>query len=170
MPITVRNARVEDVEAMVVLLKQLFTIETDFKIDIGRHRRGLILMLEGCGKHRCVKVAESDGMVIGMGTAQLLISTAEGNVVALLEDIVVESQWRGQGIGRQIMAALEGWCLERGVTRLQLLADRTNFSALDFYDRNGWFPTKMICLRRKPGPLLRGQVKVKAPEIKEKVE
>lgn len=151
MAITIRNACSEDVETMVALLKQLFTIETDFKIDLDRHRQGLCLMLDGCGKHRCVKVAESDGAVVGMGTVQLLISTAEGNVVALVEDLVVESRWRGQGIGHQIMDALERWCLDRGATRLQLLADRTNFSALDFYDRIGWLPTKMICLRRKPG-------------------
>lgn len=135
---------------MVALLKQLFAIETDFKIDVQRHRRGLALMVDGCGKHRCVKVAEMSGKVVGMGSAQLLISTAEGSVVALVEDIVVDNQWRRMGIGREMMAALEQWSLKRGVTRLQLLADRTNFDALDFYDRIGWLPTKMICLRRKP--------------------
>jgi GNAT superfamily N-acetyltransferase len=160
MPIIIRNARFEDIETMVVLLQQLFAIETDFKIDVERHRRGLSLMLDGCGKHRCVKVAENDGAVVGMGTAQLLISTAEGNAVALVEDIVVESQRRGLGIGRQIMEAIERWSLDRGVTRLQLLADRTNFSALDFYDRIGWFPTKMICLRRRPGRPLLAEMKV----------
>ncbi len=136
---------------MVGLLKQLFAIETDFKIDDQRHHRGLSLLLDGCGKHRCVKVAEVDGDVVGMGTAQLLISTAEGSVVALIEDIVVDAHWRQKGIGREMMACLEKWALDQGVTRLQLLADRTNFSALDFYDRIGWLPTKMICLRRKPG-------------------
>lgn len=151
MAITIRNARHDDIDRLVDLLKQLFTIETDFKIDVQRHHRGLSLLLDGCGKHRCVKVAEADGLVVGMGTAQLLISTAEGSVVALIEDIVVDSEWRRKGIGRRLMAAIESWSLDQGVTRLQLLADRTNFSALDFYDRIGWLPTKMICLRRKPG-------------------
>ncbi|MFZ1984792.1 MAG: GNAT family N-acetyltransferase [Desulfatitalea sp.] len=149
MPITIRNARHEDIETMVVLLKLLFTIETDFKIDLQRHRRGLALMVDGCGKHRCVKVADADGAVVGMGTAQLLISTAEGGMVALVEDIIVDPQWRCKGIGRKLMAALEDWALAHGATRLQLLADRTNFSALDFYDRIGWLPTRLICLRRK---------------------
>jgi GNAT superfamily N-acetyltransferase len=80
-------------------------------------------------------------------------------VVALIEDIVVAPKWRGQGIGRQIMEAIERWCLQHGVTRLQLLADRTNFPALDFYDRIGWFPTRMICLRRRPTPAAGGEIK-----------
>jgi GNAT superfamily N-acetyltransferase len=133
----------------VALLKQLFAIETDFKIDVERHKRGLALMIDGCGKHRCVKVADADGAVVGMGTAQLLVSTAEGGVVALIEDLVIDPQWRRRGVGRKLMASIERWALDREVTRMQLLADRTNFSALDFYDRIGWLPTRMICLRRK---------------------
>jgi ribosomal protein S18 acetylase RimI-like enzyme len=152
MPASIRDARSEDIPALVALLRQLFAIETDFKFDVERHRRGLALMIDGCGKHRCVRVAEAEGAVVGMGTVQMLASTAEGGWVALLEDIVVDARWRGRGIGRELMAALEAWSAVHGATRLQLLADRTNFPALDFYDRIGWRPTRMICLRRRPRP------------------
>ena len=145
----IRNARPEDLDALTALLRELFSIEADFAVDAERQRRGLAMMLEGCLKHRCVKVAEMDGEVVGMVTAQLLISTAEGGVVALVEDMVVDGRHRGLGIGRQLMAEIESWSRERGASRLQLLADRTNFSALDFYDKIGWRPTRMICLRRK---------------------
>jgi ribosomal protein S18 acetylase RimI-like enzyme len=145
----IRNARPEDFDSLTALLQQLFSIEADFAVDAGRQRRGLSLMLDGCLKHRCVKVAEVEGEVAGMVTAQLLISTAEGGVVALVEDMVVDSRYRGRGIGRQLMAAIETWAREHGASRLQLLADRTNFSALDFYDKIGWRPTRLICLRRK---------------------
>jgi GNAT superfamily N-acetyltransferase len=150
MAIIFRDAQAKDIDALVHLLKLLFSIETDFKIDSKRQRRGLVQMVGGCGKHRCVKVAAADGDVVAMGSAQTLISTAEGGVVVLVEDVVVATAWRGQGIGAGIMAGLETWALARGATRLQLLADRTNFAALDFYDRIGWLPTRMICLRRKP--------------------
>ena len=146
----IRNARHEDIDALAALLEQLFAIEIDFKIDAERHRRGIAMMIDGCGKHHCIKVAEGDDkVVVAMGSAQLLISTAEGNLVALLEDIVVDAAWRGQGVGRKMVTALESWALRRGVTRLQLLADRTNVAALDFYNRIGWRPTRMICLRRR---------------------
>jgi GNAT superfamily N-acetyltransferase len=134
---------------MVGLLRELFSIEADFTIDEARQRRGLKLMLDGCLKHRCIKVAEVGGQVIGMCTAQTLISTAEGGVVALVEDVVVDPQFRGRGIGRNLMESIEDWARSRGATRMQLLADRTNFSALDFYDKIGWRPTQLICLRRR---------------------
>ena len=145
----IRNAQPEDLDALVSLLEELFAIEADFAVDTERQRKGLALMLDGCLKHRCVKVAEMDGQVVGMGTAQTLISTAEGGPVALIEDMVVRSDYRGKGIGRQLMASIEAWALKHDITRLQLLADRTNFSALDFYDKIGWHPTQLICLRRK---------------------
>jgi ribosomal protein S18 acetylase RimI-like enzyme len=146
---TIRNARLEDLDTLTMLLRQLFSIEADFAVNADWQRRGLSLMLDGCLKHRCVKVAEVEGVVVGMVTAQLLISTAEGGTVALVEDMVVDSHYRGRGIGRRLMAAIEDWSRERGAKRLQLIADRTNFSALDFYDKIGWRPTRMICLRRK---------------------
>jgi ribosomal protein S18 acetylase RimI-like enzyme len=149
MDVKIRNAQPEDLDTLTTLLRELFSIEADFAVDAQRQRRGLALMLDGCLKHRCVKVAETDGDVVGMVTAQLLISTAEGGPVALVEDMVVAGRYQGRGIGRRLMAAIESWSRERGASRLQLLADRTNFSALDFYDKIGWRPTRMICLRRK---------------------
>jgi predicted N-acetyltransferase YhbS len=149
MDVKIRNAQPDDLGAMTALLKDLFSIEADFAVDEQRQRRGLALMLDGCRKHRCVKVAEMEGQVVGMVTAQMLVSTAEGGMVALIEDMVVDSRWRGFGIGRSLMQSIEAWAHEHGVSRLQLLADRTNFPALDFYDKIGWIPTRLICLRRK---------------------
>jgi GNAT superfamily N-acetyltransferase len=145
----IRNAQPSDMDVMVGLLGELFAIEADFTIDTERQRRGLKLMLDGCLKHRCIKVAEVDGKVKGMCTAQTLVSTAEGGIVAIVEDVVVDLQYRGQGIGCKLMESIEDWARSRGATRMQLLADRTNFSALDFYDKIGWRPTQLICLRRR---------------------
>jgi ribosomal protein S18 acetylase RimI-like enzyme len=52
-------------------------------------------------------------------------------------------------IDRKLMASLEDLAGSRGATRMGLLADRSNFSALDFYDKIGWHPTQLICLRRQ---------------------
>ena len=147
--LTIRHARHDDLEAMVSLLQALFAIEEDFVPDPDRQRRGLIRFLDGCGKHRCIMVAESVNQVIAMATLQILISTAEGGPVGLVEDVVVQEDCRGKGIGRRLMAALAAWSAERGLLRLQLLADRTNFSALDFYNKSGWLPTRLMCLRKK---------------------
>ena len=95
-----------------------------------------------------VLVAELDRAVIGMVTAQLVVSTAEGGRSALVEDLVVDASERGTGAGRALLAAVEGWARRSGATRLQLLADRENAPALRFYGRMGWSGTRLVCLRR----------------------
>lgn len=149
MALKIRPAQRDDLEAMVSLLLELFALEEDFSPNPARQRRGLSRLLDGCGKHRCILVAEIDGRVIAMATVQILISTAEGGPVGLVEDVVVRKDSRGRGIGRRLMEAVGSWGAERGLTRLQLLADRNNAKALEFYGKIGWQPTQLVCLRKK---------------------
>lgn len=145
----IRNASPKDIEALVELLRVLFAIETDFVFDAFVQRRGIDMYLDGCGKHRCIRVAEVGGRIIGMACVQSVISTAEGGPAALLEDIVVHEHWRGKGVGRRLLQAIQAWCDQRGIRRLQLLADKKNTQALGFYDTQGWNVTDLICLRKK---------------------
>ena len=62
---------------------------------------------------------------------------------------MVAPSWRRRGIGRQLLAALEHWARAENIQRLQLLADRANIGALDFYRRLGWQATRLIVLRRR---------------------
>ena len=82
-----------------------------------------------------------------MCTGQLVVSTAEGGPALLVEDVVVDANHRGRGVGRALLAALADWARGRGVRRLQLLADGTNGPALAFYDRLGWRATALVCRR-----------------------
>ena len=133
---------------MIELLRQLFAIEADFDFSAERQRRGLELLLAATTAR--VIVAEEDGKVIGMATAQLVISTAEGGPSLLVEDLVVLPAHRKKGIGPALLIALAGWGSGMGADRMQLLADRTNSSALDFYRHLGWRETQLICLRKRP--------------------
>ena len=143
--ISIRSAEPADLDSLVSLLAALFAIEEDFVVDEARQRRGLTLMFES--ERGCVLVAEAEGRVIGMCSGQLLVSTAEGGLSLLVEDVVVHDQWRGRGVGRLLMAAIGGWAKVHEVSRLQLLADRNNIPALGFYQGLGWQTTELICLR-----------------------
>jgi GNAT superfamily N-acetyltransferase len=145
--VRIRTATPDDIEAMVELLSELFSVEEDFVFDPLRQARGLLLLLGGCGKHKVVKVAETSGGVVGMATAQMVISTAEGGMAVWVEDVVVKSGWRGKGIGRALLNRICGWGRARGITRFQLLADRNNPAALEFYKKNGWAMTQLCCMR-----------------------
>lgn len=144
--VVVREASLKDISEMLPLLEQLFSIEQDFSFDPGRQALGLAMMLDGCGRHRTVQVACTRGRVIGMCTAQTRISTAKGAVCAVLEDLVVDRAFRGQGIGHLLLAAIQAWARQRGVAALSLLADKNNTNGLAFYEKNAWQPTQLICL------------------------
>ncbi|MGR9115566.1 MAG: N-acetyltransferase family protein [Gammaproteobacteria bacterium] len=147
MDIAIRQASMKDIDALLILLNQLFSIEHDFVFDEAKQRKGLELMLIS-DEGRCIWVAEHQSSVIGMVTIQIMISTAEGNRVGLLEDLVVHDDYRKQGIGRKLLVEIETWAERQGLTRLQLLADRDNLPALSFYHNAGWSKTRLIGLRR----------------------
>lgn len=144
--LVIRRAGAEDIDSLTGLLKLLFAIEEDFTFDKERQQQGLQIMLEnGSG---CILVAEIDQAVVGMCSGQLTVSTAEGGYSLLVEDVVVEEEWRGNGIAGKMLARLAEWAGSRGATRMQLLADRNNGPGLYFYTREGWQPTQLICLRK----------------------
>ncbi len=144
----IRRAGKQDLTAMCRLLGQLFSIEQDFVPDPEKQQRGLTHLLDST-KAR-IFVAEQDNRLVGMLTVQLLVSTAEGGTVGLVEDVVVDEECRGQGIGKALLRHLDTWAQQTGLSRLQLLADRNNRSALEFYKGRDWLTTHLIALRRFP--------------------
>ncbi len=146
--ITIRPARQDDIAAMAELLSMLFAVEEDFSVDTEKQRAGLAMFFRHPDE-RCLLVAEHQRQVVGMCSAQLLVSTAEGGWKAILEDVVVAKQLRGQGIGKKLLDALADWAGRRGATRLDLLADRDNIGGLKFYERLNWRRTNLIALQFK---------------------
>lgn len=147
----IRKAEPKDIPALTGLLKQLFAIESDFTFDELKQSRGLRLMLESPNQ-RCIMVAQSGAQIIGMCSAQLLVSTAEGGTAALIEDMVITGEYQRRGIGKTLLTAIEDWAIRQGATRLELLTDRNNRTALEFYQKMNWDTTQLICLhKRTPG-------------------
>lgn len=147
--ITIRTAKPSDIPQLVALLKVLFSIEADFAFDQNKQGRGLTLLLKS--EKDCILVAQlqSDNKILGMCTVQTLLSTAEGGAVGLLEDLVVAADFRRQGIAEKLIAGAVDWAEVKGLKRLQLLADKNNRSALDFYEKQGWQSTQLVCLRKR---------------------
>jgi len=141
--VRIAAARPEDIPALISLLAELFSIEQDFTPGLSRQERGLALLLQE-NERATVRVArDAAGRVVGMATAQLVISTAEGAPSAWIEDVVVASHARGHGIGRVLLEAVLIWAAEQGATRAQLLVDLDNAPAVDFYHHLGWQQTHL---------------------------
>jgi GNAT superfamily N-acetyltransferase len=139
----IRPATKLDIPVMAELLHELFALETDFTPDFARQARGLDLLLDTPAAE--VFVAETGGEVVGMCTVQIQVSTAAGGEVGIVEDVVVDIEHRGRGIGSALLEYLEEWAAGRGLLRLQLMADRDNHSGIRFYRRQGWQPTNLAC-------------------------
>ncbi len=132
----IRNATKDDIPAMAELLHELFAIEIDFTPDYAKQARGLELLIES--DSATLFVAEDHGQVVGMCTVQVVVSTAMGRIVGLVEDVVIDVEHRGKGIGSALMRTVEQWALQEKLGRLQLLADKDNGPALCFYRQQGW--------------------------------
>ena len=147
--IKIRRAYQSDIPQMCDLLTELFSIEADFIAAPDKQARGLQLLLED-KNGSLVLVAAVENEVVGMCSIQTLTSTSEGGPVGLLEDVVVKTDYRSKGVGTALLSEIFSWCEEKGLTRVQLLADRDNQQALDFYVSREWIYTNLICMRKHP--------------------
>ena len=72
------------------------------------------------------------------------ISTALGDRVALLEDMVVSPNVRGSGVGSLLLKQAIQFARLDDCKRITLLTDRANESAQRFYQRHGFSFSAMI--------------------------
>jgi GNAT superfamily N-acetyltransferase len=75
------------------------------------------------------------------------VSTACGGRVAIVEDMVVRPGSRNRGLGSLMIRRAIEFAGSAGCLRITLLTDRTNDSAIRFYQRHGFAPSGMIPFR-----------------------
>jgi GNAT superfamily N-acetyltransferase len=145
--ITYGGANEADIPALVGLLGILFGIEKDFSADTSKQKIGLELLLKNPQTATIQVAKNAAGKVIGMVSAQLVISTAQGAKSAWVEDMVINADYRGQGIGKQLLQNALQWAKNQGATRAQLLVDIENIEALGYYQHLNWQATQLQARR-----------------------
>jgi GNAT superfamily N-acetyltransferase len=139
----IRKGQCDEIEVLSRLLTTLFAIETDFSVDAAGQAAGLRLLLADSSQN-VIFVAENDNGIVGMVTAQLVVSTAAGGYSVLIEDMVILEEYRRQGLGTRLLQQAIAWGKERGAKRWQLVADLKNAPALAFYKNSGFQQSRMI--------------------------
>ncbi len=137
-----------DIDAMADLLHELFTLESDFRPQREKQVAALRWILDHPAHGRLFVLRDAGG-VVGMANALISISTAEGGAVLILEDVIVAAGHRGRGFGRRLVEHVLTWATAQGMSRVTLLADRENESALRFYRTLGFEESAMVVRRRK---------------------
>ena len=143
LPFTINDARLEDIPALVELLAVLFSIEADFKPDTAKQIQGLQLLINNPASAVMKVARDQHGSVVGMVSAQLVISTAQGAPSAWVEDMIITKAHRGVGLGRALLDATLAWAKQKGASRAQLLVDIENEPALGYYQHLGWQSTQL---------------------------
>ncbi|MFA6971910.1 MAG: GNAT family N-acetyltransferase [Gallionella sp.] len=145
--IEINFASVDDLPQLADLLAELFTLESDFGPERGKQLRGLHLILDHPEQGRLFVVRDGK-KIAGMANALISISTAEGGRVLMLEDVIVNREYRGRGLGRELVEHVLAWAILEDMLRVTLLADRDNHAALAFYEKLAFCPSNMLVLRK----------------------
>lgn len=143
---TIGNATLDDIPALCDLLTVLFWQEADFCPDVGKQSAGLREIIEH-PEVGIILVLRDESIVLGMVNILYTVSTACGGRVAIVEDMVVRPEDRNRGVGSSLLEAAIERARASGCSRITLLTDRANASAIRFYERHGFAVSHMIPLR-----------------------
>lgn len=142
-----RVATFDDIPVLCELLIQLFSQEVEFVPDYEKHEKALkeIINDKNIGN---IFVALQNEKVIAMVNVLYTISTALGEKVAILEDMVVFDSKRNQNIGSSLIEFTLNYLKENSFKRVTLLTDGDNFNAHKFYEKQGFNKSSMIVFRK----------------------
>ena len=125
----IREARRGDSEALVGLVAQL-----EFDVDPAGVAERLQLLAR---KGEPVLVAEVNGRPVGMLDWHVMTTVHRTRSVGRIVTLVIDSEFRGKGIGTALMAAAEARIRKRGCEKLEVTSNLSLERAHAFYERYG---------------------------------
>lgn len=138
--ITVREARIEDLAAVVDLLADDVIGARREGGDLAPYAAAFARIAATPGQLQAV--AELDGQIVGTLQLSLIPGlTRRGMTRAQIEGVRTLSTLRGRGIGEQLFAWAIRTARERGAGLLQLTSDVERVNAHRFYEHLGFAPS-----------------------------
>jgi GNAT superfamily N-acetyltransferase len=133
---TIRTATVADVPQILAFIRALATYERApdavTATEEGLRRDGF-----GPNPFYYCHIAEQDGQPVGFALYFFNYSTWKGQPGVYLEDLFVQPEYRGLGLGKALLKEVAAFALERGCQRLQWEVLDWNTPAIDFYSAMG---------------------------------
>ena len=150
----IREARPEDVPALLGLIRELATYERE-PDAVTATEPMLREVLFGPSPAAFCHVAEVDGEVVALALWFLNFSTWLGKHGLYLEDLFVRPSHRGLGLGKALLTTLAGLAAERGYGRMEWVVLDWNEPAHAFYRSLGARPMDEWTVWRLDGDALR---------------
>ncbi|MFW5473432.1 N-acetyltransferase family protein [Knoellia sp. CPCC 206450] len=152
---TIREATPDDVPAILRLVHELAVYEREPDAVEATEEHFTAALFPASGSPTTfAHVAEVDGEVVGMAVWYLTFSTWTGVNGIWLEDLFVEPEHRGSGLGRELLATLARTCVERGYRRLEWWVLDWNEPSIGFYRGLGAVPQDEWTVFRMDGDAL----------------
>ena len=136
MPITVRRAHVQDVEAIAPLFdayRQFYEQAADANLA-AQFIRGRL----GDGESIIFLAHTADGQAVGFCQLYPSFCSVVAQRIGVLYDLFVSPAVRKGGTGRALMRAAERYAQTVGWARLDLTTAKTNTQAQALYESQGW--------------------------------
>lgn len=140
------SATTSDIMELSHLLSLLFSQEAEFVPNLELQQRGLARIIDN-PEVGAVLVAREGDKIIGMLSLLFTVSTALGERVALLEDMVVSPAGRGMGVGTKLLSEAISYSRMQFCKRITLLTDQSNEIAQKFYAKQGFVMSGMVPMR-----------------------
>jgi len=133
--VEIRPARREDLAAILALYADL---ETDGQVLDLPAAESIFARMQQYPNYT-VYVAVAEGQIVGAFELLIMDNLAHvGAPSGIVEDVVVHPAWRGQGIGKQMMAFALEQCRQAGCYKLALSSNRKREAAHRFYEALGF--------------------------------
>jgi GNAT superfamily N-acetyltransferase len=149
----IRAATPTDVPAILELIHALAVYERE-PDAVRATEADLHEALFGADPSAGCQVAEADGEVVGFALWYRTFSTWQGKPGLWLEDLFVQPDHRGSGLGRDLLVSLAQICVERGWTRFEWWVLDWNEPAQGFYRSLGARPEDEWTVWRVDGDAL----------------
>jgi len=154
MTVVLRDARRGDVADLLRLIRDLARYEkAEDQVKADAQQLAATLFGEGATAH--AMVAEQDGLIVGLAIYFFNYSTWQGRNGLYLEDLFVEPEQRGAGIGKALLARLAALAVERDCGRFEWSVLDWNTPAIDFYEGLGARPQSEWVRYRLEGDALK---------------
>ena len=136
---TIRPATEADAATILGLIRELAQYER-LAHEVTATENDLHASLFGVHPDAEVVLAETDGRVVGYALFFHNYSTFHCKRGLYLEDLFVEPEFRGRGIGKQLLSHLARLAIRRGCARFEWAVLDWNESAIGFYRSVGAEP------------------------------
>jgi len=133
--VDIRTAKLNDAPGLANLSNQLGYPSSTKKVQ---NRLNHIFQSK---EHLVLVACLSNQLVVGWVHA-FLTSRIESDQFAELGGFVVDEEYRGKGIGKQLLNAVELWASDKGIKKLRIRSRSTRINAHEFYKKLGFTKTK----------------------------